>query len=160
MGFVRDKRAKIDLKLSVSVRFAWYLRNCGSYHQDFDNDISRCFSLYFLKKCNILNITIILFLLAHFNSFFNNNLFFKFINKCQKEILRCAPPSSHVCDFLVYYLIHMNIYTLNLPVCNSGHCTYVMGLCIFFFILWDLIDRVDFNFQRTAFQSNLLLIGF
>ena len=26
-------------------------------------------------------------------------LFFKFINKCQKEILRCAPP-SHVCDFL------------------------------------------------------------
>ena len=28
-------------------------------------------------------------------------MFFKFINKCQKEILRCAPPSSHVCDFPV-----------------------------------------------------------
>ena len=39
------------------------------------------------------------FLLVHFNSFFDNYLFFKFINKCQKEILRCAPPSSHVYDF-------------------------------------------------------------
>ena len=28
-------------------------------------------------------------------------MFFKFINKYQKEILRCAPPSSHVCDFSV-----------------------------------------------------------
>ena len=27
-------------------------------------------------------------------------MFFKFINKYQKEILRCAPPSSHLCDFL------------------------------------------------------------
>ena len=26
--------------------------------------------------------------------------FSKFINKCQKEVLRFAPPSSHVCDFL------------------------------------------------------------
>ena len=27
--------------------------------------------------------------------------FSKFINKRQKEILRCAPPFSHVCDFFV-----------------------------------------------------------
>ena len=40
------------------------------------------------------------FVLAHFNSFLKNYLFFKFINKCQKGILRCAPP-SHVCDFSV-----------------------------------------------------------
>ena len=25
--------------------------------------------------------------------------FFKFISKCQKEIMRCAPLSSHMCDF-------------------------------------------------------------
>ena len=25
--------------------------------------------------------------------------FSKFINKCKKEILRCVPPSLHVCDF-------------------------------------------------------------
>ena len=37
----------------------------------------------------------------HFNIFKNNYFFFKFINKCQKEILRCAPTSSHVFEFLL-----------------------------------------------------------
>ena len=31
-------------------------------------------------------------------------MFFKFINKCHKEILRCAPSSSHVCDFYFRYV--------------------------------------------------------
>ena len=53
------------------------------------------FLYIFLKKCNIVNIKIILFLLAHLNSFFNNNLFFKFINKCQKEIEVC--PTFFTC---------------------------------------------------------------
>ena len=105
-GSLGGKRAKNDLKLPVSVCFAQYLRNCRSYHQYFDNGIYRCFSLYFFKKCNIVNIKIILFLLAHFNRFFDNNLFFKFINKCQKEILRCAPPFSHVCNFF-FLLQHL-----------------------------------------------------
>ena len=38
---------------------------------------------------------------AMFFSFLHNSNFLgfsKFINKCQNEILRCAPP-SHVCDF-------------------------------------------------------------
>ena len=39
--------------------------------------------------------------------------FSKFINKCQKEILRCAPPSSHVCDFLfTYSFFSKNLVTL------------------------------------------------
>ena len=29
-------------------------------------------------------------------------MFFQFISKCQAEILRCAPPSSHVVIFLVF----------------------------------------------------------
>ena len=29
--------------------------------------------------------------------------FSKFINKCQKEILRCAQPSSYVCDFYSFH---------------------------------------------------------
>ena len=37
--------------------------------------------------------------MVQFNSFVNNYLFFKFSNKCQKKILKCVPPSSHVCDF-------------------------------------------------------------
>ena len=53
------KRAKNNVKLPISVCFALYLRNCRSYH-NFDNDISRCFSLFFFFfKCNIVNIKII-----------------------------------------------------------------------------------------------------
>ena len=37
-------------KLPLLVCFALYIRNCRSYHGDFDNDIYRCFSLFFLKK--------------------------------------------------------------------------------------------------------------
>ena len=54
----------------------------------------------------------------------------------------------------------MNVFTWNLSVCNSGQHTYVMGLFNFFFVLQDLIDRIDSYFQRIAFQGNLLLIGF
>ena len=51
----------------------------------------------------------------------------------------------------------MNIYTINLPVCNSGQYTYVTGLCNFLFVL---IDRINSYIQRIAFKSNLLLNGF
>ena len=64
--------------------------------------ISPAVFLYFLKKYNIVNIEIVTFLWAHFNSFFSKQLFFKFINKCRSEILSCAPSSSHVCDFFSY----------------------------------------------------------
>ena len=40
--------------------------------------------------------------LQHFFSFFQNSDFLGFskvIIRCSKEILRCAPPSLHVCDF-------------------------------------------------------------
>ena len=58
------------------------------------------------------------------------------------------------------YWIDMNIYTQSFPVCNSGQHTYVTGLLNFFYVLQDLIDRIDSYFQRIAFQMNLLLIGF
>ena len=48
----RDKRAKNEGKLPISVFYALYLRNCRfrSYHWDFVNDIYRCFSLFFFTK--------------------------------------------------------------------------------------------------------------
>ena len=67
-----------------------------------------------------------MFSLTHFNNFFNN-LFFNFIYKCQKETLRCAPPSSHVCYFwLIFFnwlsnvifsniLLHFSNIILNAP---------------------------------------------
>ena len=57
-------------------------------------------------------------------------------------------------------MVDMNTYTRNLPVCNSGHYIYVMGLCNFFFVLQDLIDRTNSYFQRIAFQRNLILLAF
>ena len=53
---------------------------------------------FFFFKSNIVNIRIFFFIVP-LQQFFYTYLFFKFINKCQKEILRCTPPSSHVCDF-------------------------------------------------------------
>ena len=44
----------------ISVCFALYLRSCRSYHQDFDSDIYRCFYLFFKKRCNMVNVKIIL----------------------------------------------------------------------------------------------------
>ena len=52
---------------------------------------------------------------------------------------------------IFYYLIDMDIHTLNLPVCNSVQYAYVTGLCKFFFVLQDLIGRIDSYFERIAF---------
>ena len=54
LQFLVGERAKNDLKLPISVCFALYLRNCRPYHQDFDNDIYRCFLLFlFFKKATL-----------------------------------------------------------------------------------------------------------
>ena len=55
--------------------------------------------------------------------------------------------------------IDMNIYksTWNLPVCNSGqHTCYGFNL---FFVLQDLIDRIDSYFQKIAFQRTCFLLA-
>ena len=71
--FLGGKRAKNDLKLPVSVCYALYLRNCRSYHWDF------------LKNATLQILKLFCFLLAHINNFFNDYLFFKFINNARKK---------------------------------------------------------------------------
>ena len=34
--------------------------------------------------------------------------FFKAHNKCPEEVLRYAPPFSHVCDFILVYINNLN----------------------------------------------------
>ena len=58
------------------------------------------------------------------------------------------------------YLIDINISKQNLPVCNSGQHTYIMNVFNFFFVLQDLIDRINPYFKGIAFRRKLLLIGF
>ena len=88
-GFLGGKRAKNDPQLLISVRHALHLRKCGSYYRDFWYIgvkqrylkvllllLLFCF-VYFVfsfskvQQYNIVNIKILTFLLAHFNSFLN-----------------------------------------------------------------------------------------
>ena len=63
-----------------------YLRNSTSYDCGF---WYTCVKWWYLQQ------------LFCFHVFQNSDFsgFSKFINECQKEILSCAPPSSHLCDF-------------------------------------------------------------
>ena len=96
LGFQGGKRAKIDLKNTIfgpsrsisqelciiSSRFS--VHRCKIM-------ISPGIFLIFWKKCNIVNIKILLFFIDPLQQFFSNKqLFFKFISKCQKEILSCS----------------------------------------------------------------------
>ena len=140
-GFLGGKRAKNDLKLPISVCYALYLRNCWSYHQDFDNNICRCFS--FLKKKNAtLYILTLLKLLAHFSGFLNGYLFFKFISKWQKEILRCVPPSSRVYDFLnfkrLFFVFHfIFVYCMSIPFQYVYSYIFLMAWMIHPYVLGE-----------------------
>ena len=49
----------------------------------------------------------------------------------------------------------MNICAQNLLVCNSGQHTCVTGLFNFFFVLQDLIDRINSYLQRIALFREL-----
>ena len=80
-----------------------------------------------------------------------------------KNIFYCQCDVDNYTDQVLTFLFfdrHEYIHTRNLPICNSGQHMYVTALCNFFFVLQDLIDRIDSYFQRIAFQRNLLLIGF
>ena len=78
----REKMAQNDKKI-----LTLYLRNCTFYDCGF---WYKCVKGQYLQE-------------FFFFSFFQNSDFSgfsKFINKYQKEILSCAPPYSHVCNFL------------------------------------------------------------
>ena len=61
------KRAKNDMKLPIPVCFTLYLRNCRSYHQEFD-DLQMFFFIFF-KKMQDVNIKIILFFIGLLQQF-------------------------------------------------------------------------------------------
>ena len=60
-------------------------------------------SRFLVHRCNAMIPpgVFLTFFIGPLQQFFNKQLFFKSINKCQTEILRCAPPSSRRCDFLI-----------------------------------------------------------
>ena len=135
--FQGSKRAKNESKLPILARRALHRRNCRSHHEDFwyaGKKLRYLQGFFFIFLKDTVNIKGLTFLLAHFNSSLNKQLIFKFMNKCQKEILRCAPPSSHVCDFSylefgVWWWLGLFLSSLFIPNRVQGY----MGACIEFF---------------------------
>ena len=91
----------------------WVVRRVGVKRQKIAQNDKKILSnsvsqkLYFIwlwllvHMCKMVMSAAIFFFSFFFFSFFQNSDFSgfsKFINKCQKEILRCALPSSHVCE--------------------------------------------------------------
>ena len=81
--------------------------------------------------------------------FFNNYLFFKFINKCQKEFVRCAPLSSHVCDFLIfiYFVAELSVFLF----VNLFHIDKASEkkrkICDYIYIIWAFIFPKDIFYK-------------
>ena len=98
------------------------------------------FFFIFFKKYNIVDIKIILFFIGPLQVQFA----VKFINECQKEILRCAPPSSHVCDF--------SSTTLNF--------NYFLRPIFFFFSCKNLTFCFTFELKWLKFPKIYFPVGF
>ena len=60
--------------------------------------------------------------MALINSFFNKYLFFKFINKSQKEVLSCVQLFSHVCDFQKSVCFPLGFIMFMMIVVNTILC--------------------------------------
>ena len=101
-----------------------YLRNCTSYDCGF---WYTCVKWWYLQRCC---------------SFFKILIFWvfsKFINNCQKGILRCAPPSSHICNFFVQLKLILSQKELsNLPqiVPKSKIVTILFVMFYQFIFIW------------------------
>ena len=96
---------------------------------------------------------------------FNNYLFFKFINKYQKEILSCTPPFSHVCDifllcnflnalitFVFLFCSSLSFLMLLFFSCNSLY-SYLVSFV--FYLLYLFFDRSSMVFTCFVFLFTL-----
>ena len=107
------------------------------------NDKKSCLTLYLTDHtsydCGFWYTCVKWWYLQQFFSLFQkSNLsgFSKFINKCQKEILRCVPPSSHVCVFLVKMTAKFrNLQISKILNTNTEFFQYLSRLCTY---LWGI----------------------
>ena len=98
-------------------------------------------------------------------------MLFKFINKCQKEILKCDPPSSHVCNFFhflyhlflvvagsLFVLLHsicvLFLYPLKLPdvILNVG--IFVVYILFIFYSPIDVLCPFCFSMSLILVQTS------
>ena len=124
-----------------------YTWNCTSYDCDF---WYTCIKWWYLQQI--------------FSCFQKSDFcgFSKFMNKCQKEILRCAPPFSHVCDFFakLWLLSQLELSMTELPKCTQivpqwkiVTITFVLFYQFFFF------EKIIFELEAyDSFKITCILV--
>ena len=119
-----------------------YTWNCTSYDCDF---WYTCIKWWYLQQ---------IFSCFQKSDFWS---FSKFMNKCQKKILRCAPPFSHVGDFFakLWLLPELELSRTELPKCIPN-CTTMENcdhnICPVLSILFYMTQPI-----RLAFLKSLCL---
>ena len=138
-GLKQQKMAQNGKKFCLTL----YLRNFTSYDCSF---WYTCVKWWYLQQ---------------FFSFFQKfgfSGFSKLINKCQKENLRCAPPSSHVCDFFVkvwLILSQLDLSGKELPKCTPNilmeNCDHT--ICPVVSILFYMTQPIKLGFLKSLSLS-------
>ena len=115
-----------------------YLMSFTSYDCGFWHRCVRWYSIFFF----------------HFYQNSDFSCFLKFINKCQKEILRCAPPSSHLCDF---FFLKMTEYRVNFRKFQKSFC-WGAGQKLFIFFNADMLQVFGtlLFFQQTFLEATCI----
>ena len=122
------------------------------------------FLYFFLKKCSIVNFKVILFFISPLQQSF---VFLKFINKCQKEILMCVPPSLQCLTFQicidlivqddiflrVIFLLCSNLFR---EMFYKLHCFALAGLKCFCASLICFLPNTNGNKFNMELQINYL----
>ena len=120
--------------------------------------LSKCLSpsvfLYFVKKYNIVNIKILTFSISPLQHFFNEQLFFNFINKCQTEILRSALPSLHVFDFFFQDCFCIKLIIIMFVRIFDQECQKAQLDVAQCFFLQFLVRQVHWSLTPIDFMSN------
>ena len=82
-------------------------------------------------------------------------MFFKFINKCQTEILRCAPPSSHVCDFFTF---RESLFALNHIESFLSHifCSHIDGFLMIDYLYQSALQITVGHWQLSIIWEHWL----
>ena len=107
--------------------------------------------LWFLvHMCKILIPPAIFFFFIFSKFWFSG--FSKFINKCQKEILRCAPPSSQVCDFFSVSLSSPKNFMCNIMSLANWQYRYIHTYQIWF----QMFHFPIAGYQFTSMSSKLV----
>ena len=96
---------------------------------------------------------------AMFFSFFQNSdfsTFLKSVNKCQKEILRCAPPSSHMCDFFSVSLSNpFRNFICNIMLIANWQDSYIYAYQIWFH-MFHMFHFPIASYQFPSMSSKLV----